>query len=446
MRALQLISILPWHLVIALHLVTLLSTAAQAQSSQLDLNDVSWLWPVPRDATSLANTIAIAEVQRSDGSPVWSDQQFNSILGVVNSGAPSVQGTKVEFRPEFSNKQNWRIAGMRIDPTAPGANAALRQVFGSSVQIRLIIQPVTSSGGQVIVHDTAVHVVYSFLKSKDPNNPRANVPDNDKFKEILADVRGLKSFCESAGVSTNNVPLGVHPGLAQPVPNLKREVLNFLGKHLSSDKLTAMALMGTQSNTEPWIFLALGPDPATGVFGPMQLRAPFAKPQMLDFRGGGAVSPSPIVNNRPQPGNPAPTGVSTSVLFGTVAKSQPATIGKDNNSSPILDPQVKNADIPDVIANPNLCHFFNTDCVSCHTESQRRFLLALPPGSLAFQAKGRVPPIAPAVSSTQKWNVRNFGWFPDFFRNGETTATATQRTANETAEVLAFIEDHFSQP
>jgi hypothetical protein len=425
-------------------LLALVSPTALAQTNQLDLNDVSWLWPVPRDAISLANTLSMAEIKRTEGSDVWSDQQFKSILKVVESGAADVHGARVEFKPEFSIKSNWRVAGMRIDPTAPGAHAPLRQTFGSSVQIRLIIQPVTIIGGKVTVHDTAVHVVYSFLKAKDPTNPRVNVPDNVKFKDILADVRKLKSFCEAAGVTTNNLPLGVHPGFSQAVPNLRQEVLDFLGKHLSSDKLSAMALMGVQSEAEPWLFLALGPD-AAGDFGPMPLNAPFAKPQMLDFRGGGAVAPTPIVNNRPQPGRSIPSGVSTNSLFKTVSLSQLAVIGKDDLGNLITDSQVKNSDIPDVIANPTMANFFNTDCVSCHTESQRRSVLALSSGTFAFQSKGRIPPIATDAVATQKWNVRNFGWFPDFFNNKVATATVTQRTANETAEVLEFIEANFAE-
>lgn len=433
------------HLVLGLTLVLLnLVSTAISQINHLDLNDVSWLWPVPRDAVSLADSISMADIKRVDGTDVWTDDHLKSILDVVNSGAAAVQGTRVEFRPEFSNKQNWRVAGMRIDPTAPGAHPALRQVFGSSVQIRLIIQPVTNIAGTVTVHDTAVHVVYSYLKTKDPANPRANVPDNDKFKEIVADIRNLKSFCQIAGVTTDGVPLGVHPGLEHKVPNLRKEVLVFLGKHLSSQKLSSMALMGVVSEAEPWIFLALGPD-AAGKFGPIPLNAPFAKPQMLDFRSGGTVLPTPIVNNRPQAGRSTPTGVSTSVLFNTASKSQPAIIGKDDVGNAIADPLVKNSDIPDVIANPNMANFFNTDCVSCHTESQRRIILNLPPGSLAYQSKSRVPPVSAAAAANHKWNVRNFGWFPDFFNGNFATPTVTQRTANETAEVLEFIEAHFGE-
>jgi hypothetical protein len=51
-----------------------------------------------------------------------------------------------------------------------------------------------------------------------------------------------------------------------------------------------------------------------------------------------------------------------------------------------------------------------------------------------------------AVYQTQKWNVRNIGWFPDTFGTGETSATISQRTANETAEVVVFVNQEYLTP
>jgi hypothetical protein len=58
---------------------------------------------------------------------------------------------------------------------------------------------------------------------------------------------------------------------------------------------------------------------------------------------------------------------------------------------------------------------------------------------------GAPPPIAADVLPKDDWNVRNFGWFQPsaFIGGGPTVATVTQRTANETADVVEFIERHF---
>jgi hypothetical protein len=84
--------------------------------------------------------------------------------------------------------------------------------------------------------------------------------------------------------------------------------------------------------------------------------------------------------------------------------------------------------VVDLIADPTRSHFFNTDCISCHTETRRAIDL--------LKVK-RVAGVDPAVLPKDIWNVRNFGWFPSFPAAQE---TATRRTGAETAAVLQFIQ------
>ena len=56
----------------------------------------------------------------------------------------------------------------------------------------------------------------------------------------------------------------------------------------------------------------------------------------------------------------------------------------------------------DVIADPTRSHFFNTNCVSCHTDTRR---------TLDLIKHAKIPGVDPAVLPKEKWNVRNFGWF-----------------------------------
>jgi mono/diheme cytochrome c family protein len=82
----------------------------------------------------------------------------------------------------------------------------------------------------------------------------------------------------------------------------------------------------------------------------------------------------------------------------------------------------------DVIDDPTKSHFFNTDCVSCHTETQRaRELLKVTD----------IPGIDPTALPNDTWDVRNFGWGPA--SKGTFQATVTRRTAAETAAVVAYI-------
>ncbi len=110
-----------------------------------------------------------------------------------------------------------------------------------------------------------------------------------------------------------------------------------------------------------------------------------------------------------------------------------AQIGVGGDGQPLLDNELVNGDIADWVANPERSHFFNTDCVSCHSETTRRQILSIPPSEVAFQSAAAS--VDPALLPADRWNVRNFGWFRQ-------QATITQRTANETAEVVAFINQN----
>ena len=146
--------------------------------------------------------------------------------------------------------------------------------------------------------------------------------------------------------------------------------------------------------------------------------------QMLSFREGRPkVVPAPSTNNekditcrhaafQPPLPNSERKGASTTELF-------------DGNPA---EARVK--EIVEIIADPTKSHFFNTDCVSCHTDTRQAMQ----------RIKGyKVAGVAPQVLPKEDWNVRNFGWFTSFKRGGVVEATVTRRTATETAEVLEFI-------
>ena len=93
------------------------------------------------------------------------------------------------------------------------------------------------------------------------------------------------------------------------------------------------------------------------------------------------------------------------------------------------NPQISNRqNILDLIADPEKSHFFNTDCISCHTETRLAMDL------LKITA---VPGADPALLPNGQWNVRNFGWSPPI--EGPVQGTVTRRAATETAAVVNFI-------
>lgn len=439
--------------------LVLVDSLVAYQTVKVDSCDVTWLWPVPENSNDVENLIDLDELVTNSGDKVWSDESFEDLLSAIDGGASAVRVTdtlkrEIGLNDAFRKRATWKIAAMRIDPSAPGGSDELIEQFGEAPQIRLIVQPVTIRDNKAVVHDVAVHLVFSYLKGMEGSK---RIPDREKFKTIVNDILALKKQCGGSGVKTAGAMLGVHPGLVDnSVPELTKSVESFLGKHLTPPHLTAMAIMGLQ-HPEPWIFVALFRQAPTERFRPLPIPVftnPNAEPaerfktaQMLNFRESPNVMPVPQTNNR----NPITSdlavplakrrGVSAAPLFADAfgtTRGKPAVVGTDESGDSVVDSELKNADIPDFIANPTVAHFFNTDCVSCHVESQRRFALNTAASKFAFKWPEGVSTLDPAVAQAPPWNVRNLGWFPDFFGK-PTAATISQRTANETAEVVEFI-------
>jgi hypothetical protein len=416
-------------------------------NAPLSANDVSWLFPAPTRPEDFANLIAVRDIIAPESQnpakqdPVWSDSAFQQFLAIVNGPQGQVAGTnfQISLPPEARLIENWYVAGIRIDAGAPGLSGNIRAQYGQLPEIRLIIQPVIKGpGGRPQVLDIAGHLIFDFITvATDPPAspdcfPRFK-PDMNAFGAVIAGVAALRTKLNNGqlgahGVSTAGLPLGVQPGLADPetANSVRNEMLSFLEKHISADRLGSMAIAGLPANAPgPWIFLSILGD-HQGHFGPahgptLDGMQQFA--EMLNLAGTSPrVVPEPRTNNL----NPITcknaavsatslpiaqrSGVSTSAVFATPAPSAPQT-----------------EQILDTIADPNKSFFFNTDCVSCHTETQRAIDL--------LNVK-TMPGINPAVLPNGQWNIRNFGWSP---AEGLVHATVTRRAAAETAAVVTSV-------
>lgn len=431
------------------------AVAPQAQATApLSADDVSWLFPPPTRAEDFDRLIAVGDLNTpnaqdpSKRDPVWPDAAFQQFLAIAASPAAQVAGTqaRIGLPSEAQSIKAWFIAGIRIDAGAPGLSNDIRAQFGQLPQIRLIVQPVTrNADGSPKVLDTAGHLIFNFTLAK-PNDPPQSdclprlMPDLDAAHDIVTDLAAIRTKLSNGGlgankVATSGVPLGVHPGLTDSTTatNLRGEIKTFLERHISGSRLAAMAIAGLPAGAPaPWIFVSIvgvppGAVPAlpnggfVPVHGPTLDGQQFA--QMLEPAGTTPrVVPEPRTNNL----NPITCknaavsttslppavrkGVSTSTLFATPAPSPD---------------QIKQ--ILDVIVDPTKSHFFNTDCVSCHTETRR---------VMDLLKVTDIPGIDPAALPSGQWNIRNFGWSPS--AKGA-QATVTRRTAAETAAVVAFI-------
>lgn len=425
------------------------ATPAQKQASApLSANDVSWLFPVPTRAEDFANLIAVRDITTLNAQdstkrdPVWSDAAFKQFLSIVNAAQVQAAGTNAQITlpTEARSIDAWFVAGIRIDAGAPGLSSDIHAQYGQLPEIRLIIQPIIKKpDGSPKVLDIAGHLIFDFVIL--PPDPALSVdcfprfqPNMNTFNPVVADVTALRTKLNNGQlgphpVLTAGVPLGVHPGLADPATanSVRNEMLSLLEKHLPNASLGSMAIAGLPANASaPWIFLSILGD-RTGNFFPVHgptLDGSQQFAQMLNpVNVSPRVVPEPHTNNL----NPitcknaavSPTslplaqrsGVSTSTVFATPAPSD-----------------VQTKQILDTVADPTKSFFFNTDCISCHTETRR---------AMDLLKVTDVPGINPAVLPNGQWDVRNFGW-GDAGKAGM-QATVTRRTANETAAVVTFI-------
>ncbi len=413
----------------------------------LSANDVSWLFPAPTQAADFANLIAVRDITTPNSQdatkrdPVWTDAVFQRFVAIAENPAVQVAGQpSIGLPVEAKSIDAWFVAGIRIDAGAPGLSSDIHAQYGQLPEIRLIIQPIIKNpDGSPKVLDIAGHLIFDFITATPDPAAQADcfprfVADMNAFGSIVTDVAALRTKLSSGqlgghAVSTAGTPLGVHPGLADPATanSVRNEMLALLERHISAQRLGSMAVAGLPAAAPaPWIFLSMLGD-HEGHFGPAHgptLDGNLQFAQMLTPAATNPrVVPEPHTNNI----NPitcknaavSPTslpiaqrnGVATSAVFVTPAPSA-------DQSKQILD----------TIADPTKSFFFNTDCVSCHTETQ------LTMDHLHVTA---IPGINTAALPDGKWDVRNFGW--GNAGKAGMQATVTRRTANETAAVVTFI-------
>ena len=418
------------------------AAAQTANPPALAANDVSILFPAPKTTDDLATLIALAELKGPSGAPqqgrLWSDTDFGRFLAIAED--PTVQvagaGLPIVLPPDVKKIDAWFIAGIRIDPGAPGLSSEIIDQYGQQPQIRFIAQPVTRRpDGTIELHDIAAHLIFSFSVQPPEAGaapgclPRSK-PDMAAFQPVVRDIVDLRDQLAAGNfgnqkINTTGLPLDVHPGLTgAPAKPFRDALRGILEKHLVPQRLTSMAIMGLHA-PEPWIFVAMQKVPAGGqlVFVPVPSPTLDGKQvaQMLNFRGGAKVLPAPVTNNEnpitcrhaafqnPPLPNADRKGVATAELF----------------DGSLTETRAK--EIIEIIADPKKSHFFNTDCVSCHTDTRR---------AMRRFANTPISGVAEQALPKGDWNVRNFGWFPS---GSGAQPTVTRRTATETAEVVEFI-------
>ena len=249
-----------------------MAQATTTAPKPLSGNDVSILFPAPKNQSDLANLIALSDLSGPSGAPTKSRSGRTEIsIASGDRGGPRRHRPRC-FVPDpiaddVKRIEAWFVAGIRIDPGAPGLSPAIIAQFGQLPQIRFIVQPVipAEANGSIKIHDIAAHLIFSFsvLPPKPPETrclPRS-IPDDTAFKAVVSDLlhyainwrpaHSIQPKWKPRGRSTF---IRVFKGAtAQPFRNALKAMLE---KHLAPPRLTAMAIMGLDE-PEPWIFLAM---------------------------------------------------------------------------------------------------------------------------------------------------------------------------------------------
>src|ERR1051325_3941018 len=124
----------------------------------LDVNDISFLWPVPRTRQDVDALISLND-EAADGK-LFPDELFAKLIDEAKTVGVGTARISFPNETEFRRPATWKVAAIRVNPSSLGTNPAALIRGGIIPSVRLIVQPVTVSGDSIQIHDFAAHVVF----------------------------------------------------------------------------------------------------------------------------------------------------------------------------------------------------------------------------------------------------------------------------------------------
>jgi hypothetical protein len=359
-----------------------LDAGAGAGDGGLDLNDVSFLLPLP---------------------PRGFDSQLPALRdGLLPHALYAQLPLLVEGADPAALEESLRVVSVRVDPCFPGATA------GTCLkQVRLVAQPVHAGGedaGFVTTTDDAtVHLFYSL--------------DDAAFTQVRAQLGTLKGL---AGGATDHVPLGVHPvmqreGLDGPYA---RAVKALVAAHCTSATLTRVAFMQVAAFGSLWRFGAFNVDGGALVADVVPRLGTHTTQGVQDF-GTPAFRSTQLL--------PTVSGDDLDVLL---SESQ-LRLTDERTLTRGLTSALQ-------IEHPQRSSPRTIDCASCHvasrarTNAERRRMVDTSSWADAFTASARFDLRRTDGAGDDPRALRSFGYF------GPVSALS-QRTINESAAVAAAL-------
>jgi hypothetical protein len=380
-------------------LISIASAETPPSTPLWNLNDVSILFslPEPREESS---ELLEAGNQGTQGTLL--PRSILDKVGVLNTGSPEGERTY----------ENLRAVSLRYDPEKSEA--------------RLVWQPVVKDRDRRswTTEDAAVHTFYRL-----PREERLH---------FEAGLLKLKTTMQSQGVSTDRLPLGIHPALRNLATrvNFRRDLHALILAHLGEARLYRFTAMKLLVPENWWKFVSGMERNANGVWSP----APIPR------HGGAEID---IINDSTLPGE---IDASLFALHTYPTEDDLRPVVSTGFRATFLSSEPVASDLPHFRRGIGAIHRFRNpkktnpdtlDCAHCHfADPAMRFALKTFP---ALAAEADSHPDRFANPAPERFDLRNTTAFPEstkmvrafgYFEDRPVFLTRTIHDSAESAEWL----------
>lgn len=416
----------------------------------LDVNDVSFLFPLPKNLQELAGLLKISQPGQ-DGQPLMPQDIFNLVKAKGEEAGiqfDTARRGQTMIPLEAHRYDAWRVVGMRFDPCANSTTHKSintnSDLAGCIFELRLTAQPLqpaptapsiitpegttlTTGPEAFATDDFALHLIYSI-----PQEKQAEV-----LSSLVSDLREIKN---SAPLSTTGLPLGIHPAMLKEGTGTEgkyaKRVRQTILKHFGGTKLTSVALSGLMGKADIWGFMAVPVDMASRAVG-NRFDLKEIENDKETANGKTLVKLFLCCDIIPKFTEPKPN-IEDFFLLNHRLRQKTTEKERIQFFSENQAAYKSGISLALQLENPQERTQFQGNCVTCHvaTPFKEKALSALG-SNLGVESRFR-----PSTGPTNKtdpnsinkfiWNLRNFG-----YRGHE--PGVSQRTTNESAEVAALV-------
>lgn len=378
------------------------SEAISRKPNQVEMNDVSVLYPLAKSDAELAGYVSAASP--GVGGPMLPAKLYTDTTHQPKARTgPANIGSDVGLAYD-----DLRAVAFRVDPCFAKVGP-VTNVASCKNQLRIIFQPVQVSGGSSSTVDGAVHAFYSLSR--------------EELTTVLSSIVELR---KQQAPAKSSGPLAVHPILVAQglLGNEAKGLQSILLAHAGAKNLVRFTIFTPANLATQWHFS--GFDIANGKATPMVIPTLAGNQTTVSFFAGFRGSLSGGFT-------PSTTSKEDMQLLGNLDQAKAATKAVQQSA---FDAALR-------IENPGKHSPDTIDCASCHVAGPAEVLTG---GALGLSATGNPNAFKPdtklvRVSETKQTTPvgpasrLNFHAFS--YRNDQ--PMISKRVINETASVVAYV-------